>query len=122
MKELSDSYFISHYPKTFKSLKYTECDDGWFSLLNALCVVIESEIDQLPSELQGDFHAVQIKEKFGALRFYMNRTTPIISGAIAMAEHMSYFVCEECGNLGQLHTTGWAKTLCDKHYKKRQKK
>lgn len=122
MKELSEFYFISHYPKTFKSLKSIDCDEGWFSLLNSLAVVIESEIDQLPSELQDDFHAVQIKEKFGALRFYMSRTTPVMSGAIAMAEHMSCFVCEECGNLGQLYTVGWAKTLCDKHYKKRQKK
>ncbi len=106
---------IAGFPLVFKSLQHVECGDGWIPLLKALCEVLENEIEQMPSELQPDFFATQIKEKFGALRFYMNRTTPYMRGAVAMAEHMSYTVCEECGDPGAPCSVRWIRTLCEKH-------
>lgn len=59
--------------------------------------------------------AVQVKEKFGALRFYYDGGDEYIAGLAAMAESMSEVTCEECGSRGKIRTGGWVRTLCDKH-------
>ena len=59
--------------------------------------------------------AVQIKEKFGTLRFYTDGGDQYTRGVLAMAECMSAVTCEECGNCGKVRTSGWHRTLCDEH-------
>jgi hypothetical protein len=59
--------------------------------------------------------AMQIKEKFGGLRFYTNAKDEYVSGVLAMAESMSYSVCEQCGAAGRMRGTGWLYTACDDH-------
>ena len=59
--------------------------------------------------------AVQVKEKFGGLRFYVNGATDKHWNYISVAESMSYRTCEECGNPGKTYTDGWHRTLCDIH-------
>ena len=59
--------------------------------------------------------AVQVKEKFGGLRFYVNHAIDKHYDYITFAESMSYRTCEECGNPGKTYTNGWHKTLCDIH-------
>jgi len=59
--------------------------------------------------------AVQIKEKFGGLRFYVHAATDKHYNYISFAESMSYRTCEECGAPGKTYTDGWHKTLCDIH-------
>ena len=59
--------------------------------------------------------AVQIKEKFGGLRFYVQAATDTHYHYISFAESMSYRTCEECGAPGKTYTDGWHKTLCDIH-------
>ena len=59
--------------------------------------------------------AVQIKEKFGGLRFYVQAATDKHYNYISFAESMSYRTCEECGAPGKTYTDGWHKTLCDIH-------
>lgn len=86
--------------------------DGWYDLLDALSnrlVLLEVDVE-----------VVQVKEKFGGLRFYHNgisaddeRRIYQASGAIQMAEEMSFKICEDCGNSGEIRTTGWYRTLCD---------
>jgi len=61
--------------------------------------------------------ATQVKEKFGGLRFYYNGGDEYIGGLIQMAELMSQQTCEVCGNHGKIYTTGWHRTLCEKHAK-----
>jgi hypothetical protein len=59
--------------------------------------------------------AVQVKEKFGGLRFYIHAGNDQVYGMIEMAEMMSYVTCEVCGSHGTMHTRGsWLKTLCPK--------
>lgn len=55
----------------------------------------------------------QIKEKFGALRFYTGPCSDELNEMIAEAEHESERTCEYCGKLGRLRKGGWLKTLCD---------
>jgi hypothetical protein len=59
--------------------------------------------------------AVQVKEKFGGLRFYVGGATEKIYDYITFAESMSYRTCEVCGSPGKRYTDGWHKTLCDVH-------
>jgi len=63
--------------------------------------------------------AIQVKEKFGGLRFYVNRASDKQYSLIRFAELMSYKTCEVCGSTQgtQLYETGWHKTLCPQHAK-----
>lgn len=64
------------------------------------------------------FQIVQVKQKFGGLRFYTNFTRPEIYGMISMAESLSYRTCEECGAPARAsHLNGWYRTLCPAHAK-----
>lgn len=63
--------------------------------------------------------AVQVKEKFGGLRFYVDGGDDYTRGLIAMAEDMSFRICEVCGKPGQLRQGGWILTLCDEHHNDR---
>ena len=59
--------------------------------------------------------AVQVKEKFGTLRFYVDRATDAQYNYIEFAELMSSRTCEVCGEHGQTYPIGWHQTLCDEH-------
>lgn len=59
--------------------------------------------------------AVQVKEKFGSLRFYYSGGDNIVKGMVRMAEAMSEVTCEECGAPGELRNGRWIRTLCDTH-------
>ena len=59
--------------------------------------------------------AVQVKEKFGGLRFYVQAATDKHYNFISFAESMSYRTCEDCGAPGKTYTDGWHTTLCDIH-------
>ena len=81
----------------------------------------EKEYNRLLSNLQFDVVpdacpqvvAVQVKEKFGSLRFYYNGGDTQTSGIISMAEAMSGTTCEDCGNVGKRQSNGWIRVLCD---------
>lgn len=58
--------------------------------------------------------AIQIKEKFGGLRFYTQGGDDLVQGMIWLAENMSYNICEECGSTKNVsQTKGWITTLCE---------
>lgn len=59
--------------------------------------------------------AIQVKEKFGGLRFYFSGGDDYIDGIVDMAESMSYRTCEECGAPGTATEGGWIRTLCEEH-------
>ncbi len=85
---------------------------GWFEILRDL-------FNEL-IELGWDKHLYYIKEKFGGLRVALGKdnldslpegTTQIIT----KYENLSYTICEECGDIGELRSGDWLKTLCDEH-------
>lgn len=59
--------------------------------------------------------AIQVKEKFGGLRFYYSGGDNYIDGVVAMAESLSYRTCEVCGAPGTSTEGGWIRTLCEEH-------
>jgi len=61
MKKLNNT-LIKKYPKMFPSTFFFECGDGWFWLLDNLCLSIQSYID---SNSKPQVSINQVKEKFG---------------------------------------------------------
>ena len=87
-----------------------DCGNGWYWLINNLCSCIQ---DYINANSKSQTEALQVKEKFGALRFYVRGADEYIYGMISLAESMSYSTCESCGcTTDILHTSGWIKTLC----------
>lgn len=83
-----------------------ECGDGWFDLIDVLCQRL-NKLEPIPIAIQG-------KEKFGGLRFYVVRGSFKAFALIDFAEQLSYRICEQCGCPGEIRGKGWVKTLCNK--------
>jgi hypothetical protein len=89
-----------------------ECSDGWEPIIRDAAAKLAA--------LSPHIHAAQVKEKFGAMRFYLtfdeDKVTPEIrNGAYAItnaAEHASCSVCENCGDPGTIGGNGWISCLC----------
>lgn len=75
---------------------------------------LENEPKTIPDPIP-QVVAVQVKEKFGTLRFYYNGGDEYTHGISVMAEYMSATTCEECGSRGRRRPGGWIQTLCDTH-------
>ena len=130
MREELDKQLVEKYPLLYRNryAPMTETamcwgfshGDGWYNIIDKLCDNIQSHIDwyNRDGEKVPQLVAVQVKEKFGTLRFYTNPTTDYFRGLIAMAEAMSEVTCEVCGTPGKRRGGGWIKTLCDEHAKK----
>jgi len=92
---------------------------GVGGILYGTKTVTQEDIDQAKAKLDEETLkvpvAVQVKEKFGGLRFYVQAATDKHHQYINFAESMSYRTCEECGAPGKTYTDGWHMTLCDIH-------
>lgn len=139
MKRELDEQLCVKYPKIFKDrhgdMKETlmcwgfECGDGWYNIIDQLCANIQHHVDWKQEQKEkysrgegcSQVIAVQIKEKFGTLRFYYDGGDDTIGGMFRMAESMSAVTCEECGAPGQLRGRGWLYTACDTHTKEYDK-
>jgi hypothetical protein len=125
MKPELDKLLCERYPKLFadrharvhESLMCFgfECGDGWFDLIDTLCSTIQDYIDYNPGKNIPQVIVVQVKEKFGTLRFYTTGGDDMTRGMIWMAESMSGRVCEVCGKPGEVRDGGWIKTRCGDH-------
>lgn len=94
-----------------------EHGEGWTALVADLCQRINETLQQEPS---ARFRVKQIKEKFGALRFYYalqssNETARAIDALVDEACERSEHICEQCGHEGNLtQRNGWLLTWCRK--------
>ena len=91
--------------------------EGWKGLVTQL---IQDVVAVCP-----EIEIVQIKEKFGGLRFYYQTpdgTPQEVREAIwpltQKAETESYSICEVCGAPGEPRQDGWVQTLCGVCYEK----
>ena len=110
--------------KTSYEAFHVECNTGWRQLYEPLLALCE---------LKG-VTVLQVKEKFGGLRFYaMGEKLEEVQKLIDAAESYSYRTCEDCGTskvldhkpdadgnyraiyaatTGSSKTSGWIRTLC----------
>lgn len=95
---------------------------GWWPIIESLCGSISHYLKwrNRDEQLVEPVRVVQIKEKFGGLRFYYEGGDERIRGMVEMAEAWAGYTCEECGVPGQLRHGGWIRTLCDHHEAERQ--
>ena len=95
-------------PKLFQGFEF---GDGWFDLINELC----EKIEDYNNDIQEDSYVIaeQVKEKFGGLRFYVNRPKDV-DDWVDEAEDKSFKTCEYCGKPGEIdNSKAWSKTLCE---------
>jgi hypothetical protein len=92
-----------------------QCGDGWFGILWSLCARLDHLMETEGGVGSEQFEVLEVKEKFGGLRFYVNHLSEAIDAAIEAAKLESLGTCELCGRRGQLRTTPQYRTLCDEH-------
>ena len=91
--------------------------DGWDRLFLLYCTHLKIELDKF--NYTEKFRFLQIKEKYGSMRLY-NSGYPKESNVSALEyiyEHLSTYICEDCGNVAKYETTGWIEELCETCYK-----
>lgn len=91
-----------------------ECGDGWFDLIFNLSKAIEAEAEKSGLARSSELwpKALQVKEKFGTLRFYVVNGSNAIYSLISQAEAKSAHICEDCGLPGVTREGGWVHTTC----------
>lgn len=126
METITTEELIKKYPKIFEDYEgnpggcnWYGVPDGWLSIIDKLCGCIQKYVNNTirytkdGSVKPEQVTCVQMKEKFGGLRFYTNGHNDEVEGMIRMAEYMCNNTCQDCGSeqdLGQ--TSGWISTLC----------
>jgi len=87
-----------------------ECLSGWYKIIDEL----SQKIEEHNKNAEHPTIAIQVKEKYGSLRFYVTSATDYIYDLIDKAEEKSYEVCENCGSEEDVKTegSGWITTLC----------
>jgi hypothetical protein len=104
----------------------TQTAPGWWPILEEAFIALTEQAAKLPPGKS--VNIVQIKEKFGGLRIYLDIVgtevgddfesfyspmLDIVRAASAKAIH----TCEFCGNPGKQESIfGWIKTVCPKHH------
>ena len=121
--EASDALVAKH-PKIFRDVGGDpmktcmawgiDCGVGWFDIIDCLCeelqnycnrhnLVYNSENNEYINIAEDDPRyiqvvALQVKEKYGTLRFYASGSDDVTSAMIRLAEEMSARICETCGS------------------------
>ena len=120
MNAKNTAYLIGRYPILYQGHEWPltqnlmafgfECGDGWFKIIDQL----SADITLLDEKNGTTTIAVQVKEKYGGLRFYVQAGSDAIFDLIDAAEEESLKTCEMCGEPGELRGVGWVSTMCDK--------
>ena len=101
-----------------------ECGNGWISIIDRLASKIEAECQRLMTEEDCPEEAlpiaVQVKEKYGTLHFYMSRQSDAMTAAIREAVAESAVTCEQCGEPGTMSKGSWKSVACPAHKDKRE--
>lgn len=126
---------------------YMGVGKGWHNIIDVLCGLMSAEVEQVRArikysrdnptaqmkqsveEMEDELEKLidelpvilDIKEKFGGLRFYVDHAPERIRNYIDFAEQLSNYTCEVCGQPGKHRGGGWIKTLCDFHGKARER-
>lgn len=129
MTKEREEYLVKTFPKIYTNCGenncYTlfgiECGDGWFRIIYWLSKYIQNRIDQnnhwaekYPDQTKpmAQVKVIQVKEKFGSLRFYFSGGDEEISATVDFVEYISAFICETTGkneNIGR-NSKGWITT------------
>ncbi len=134
MNDKHEKHFLDEFPDIYVAMRtgepFTEkdraegmlfgftCGDGWFTLINTLSRLIRGHMKNYnrdKSEDKMQVKALQVKEKFGGLRFYVDGADEYVHGLIDLAESMSYEICENCSSTDNVKQAkkSWIQYLCE---------
>ena len=108
---------IEEYPflKIYDNMNYTWLDNmptGWrIAFGEQMCKEIKEEL--LKNNELDSYEIVDIKEKFGGLRWYDNSGLPGMQFIIAKYEALSEKTCINCGKPANWISKGWISPYCD---------
>ena len=105
-------YYPQEIAERINDDRGSQIGKGWFNLV--------IELNSKLAELCPDYKILQIKEKFGALRFYVGHIDAGLEDKvfdlINAAEEKSKTICDVCGKQGKrLNINGWSATRCEEH-------
>jgi hypothetical protein len=128
---------FEHYEGNPGNVNWYGIPSGWLPIIDILCNAIQSYCDSTRSIENPYFEptreydreditshrykqikrdqvtCLQMKEKFGGLRFYTNGEDEFVAGMIRMATYMCDNTCEGCGTTEDLGITkGWITVRC----------
>lgn len=92
-----------------------ECGPGWYSLINDICARGEKECKTLIARgypVEQTPLAVQVKEKFGGLRFYAHNCSDSLFDFIEDQCSKSESLCDECGKPSVISGDTWLSSTC----------
>lgn len=96
---------------------YTELDDmpdGWrVAFGEQLCEEVNNELLTWEKEDYDEFRILQIKEKYGELRFYVNYSSHALYEIIEKYTQLSRKTCIQCGKPARWISRGWIFPYCD---------
>lgn len=114
-------YLAETYKSIYPQPLWIECNEGWHTIIDELSKQVAQVAEQHPP-VEGEpcVSVVQIKEKFGGLRYYIDYHNmndddiQKIEYIVRNAEMKTFAVCEDCGGDGQRVSPRryWMKTLC----------
>lgn len=103
---------------------YTLLDDmpkGWkLAFGEQMCKELKEVL--IEEGFLDDYMVLQIKEKYGQLRWYDNYGSEKLWNIISKYETLSEHTCIECGNRGIMRDDGWISPYCDACYKKHKER
>lgn len=105
------------HPELLAPIRFIDVEDGWFGIVWSLLDKIQVA--------DPESVVLQIKEKFGVLRFYVKTSEAKheeVMRLVNEAVDRSAKTCEFTGRPGQRRNVNqWIKTCCDDIYEKAQK-
>lgn len=109
----------------------------WENIINRICFIpLSTELDAMPEGWRKTFgiqmckeikqilkqnkslysyRILQIKEKYGELRWYDENTTNEIQDIIAKYSYISRYTCIDCGKPAHYLSVGWICPYCQEH-------
>jgi hypothetical protein len=121
-KEEMDEFLVSigGLERTYREDKGPIVDAYYFSVHQGWYSLIKDLISEL-IVLGWDKRTIQVKDKFGGLRFYIETYPEGAHEVITKYEKLSYETCEQCSEKGtNRKIKGWLHTLCDNHAKEKE--
>ena len=115
MKEEYEDFLLARHPKILSRVAAygIGVGDGWFNIIDLLCKSLQEETDHRGAP---QVVALQIKQKFGGLRFYVDHHSPEQGALLQHAELLAERTCEICGAPGErVSLDGWIVATCTRH-------
>jgi hypothetical protein len=105
--------FTKDEKRPLAKFKNFECSIGWYKILEHLISHIDHYFKHKYKGVPPEFSILQVKEKFGGLRVYIQGGDDVVYELIRFTEGLALNTCEFCGsNQNIKHSRGYMSTAC----------